>query len=70
LNFYEWHPKEVIEFFRNLNLTDFCEETTTVQVYHVANRMPPYKLPSCSRLKQFGLCVGDKCSDYRKTYEG
>jgi len=70
LNFYQWHPKEVIEFFRNLNLSDFSEEETTVQVYHIASRMPPYLRPSCSRIKQFGLCVGSSCEDYRKTYEG
>lgn len=69
-NFYQWHPEKTIEFFRNLNLTDFSEEETSVQVYHIANRMPPYIPPSCARIKQWGLCVQSKCDDYRKTYEG
>jgi len=70
LNYYKWPPEKVIEFFKNLNMADWSEEETKIQVYQIAFNDPPYNTPNCSTLKHWGLCVKDKCGQYFNTSDG
>ena len=53
--------KSIIAFIRDLNWSDFDEETTTNQVNHAVNRQ--YLSPSCRTLYEKGYCLG-KCPMY------
>ena len=57
----------IFDFFKSLNWIDSHNiGTMRYQIRQISNRNPPYKHPSCGRIKRENLCVGEKCPKYWK----
>lgn len=58
-----WDIGQIWKFFAGLGMRDFDSDKTAYHVEYIYRRYNMH--PSCSSLKEKGLCLGDKCKRYR-----
>ena len=58
-----WDIEQIWKFFAGLGMRDFDSDKTAYHVEYIYRRYNMH--PSCSSLKDKGLCLGDKCKRYR-----
>lgn len=60
-------PKSVDEFYENQKYTDYKNRPVRrAQINHIFGKRVAYQYPTCSKLFDANLCVGDRCPKFKR----
>ena len=62
-----WSPSRILSAIGKLSWKDYVRETSAYHVTHVYSNV--HNVPSCSKIKERGLCVGSSCPFYKRFFK-